>query len=132
MNTYTTYSTVGTTTHSGVARRNTIAPQRSLSHYKLFRFIAFLLIILAAITFGAMMQVFAGNDRADYAPEAANYEIPEAVIITVMPGDTLWDIAAQHAPKGSNLQQYIFDTMKLNDLKTSSLSIGQVLQLPQS
>lgn len=132
MNAYTTYSSVGFDTRKGVTRRNTIASQSTRSRYKALRFMAFLLIILAAITFGAMIQVFASNDREGYGPQAANYEIPEAVIITVIPGDTLWDIATQHAPRGTNLQQYIFDMMKLNDLKTSSLSIGQVLQLPQS
>ena len=48
---------------------------------------------------------------------------------TVRPGDTLWDIAKEYAPRGTDIQEYIFNTKKNNGLKTSSLQPGMILEL---
>jgi hypothetical protein len=117
---------------SSISRRRTIAVRQQPVNMKMFRFAAFLLIILAAFTFGAMVQAFAGDDKQAVSSlqGADEYKIPQAVMITVLPGDTLWDIATAHAPEGAHIPKYIHQIKLLNDLKTSSLSIGQVLQLP--
>ena len=35
----------------------------------------------------------------------------------VRPGDTLWDIATEYAPRGTDLDRYIFDLKNITGLK---------------
>jgi len=50
--------------------------------------------------------------------------------IVVLPGDTLWNIAEEHAPRGSNIRQYIQKLKRVNGLDGSSIQAGQILILP--
>ncbi|NOU96960.1 LysM peptidoglycan-binding domain-containing protein [Paenibacillus sp. LMG 31456] len=45
-------------------------------------------------------------------------------------GDTLWKIANQHAPKGQDVREYMYEIKLLNGLKSNLLQEGQLLQLP--
>lgn len=47
----------------------------------------------------------------------------------VRPGDTLWDIATEYAPRGTDLDRYIFDLKKYNGLEKSSIYPGMVLEI---
>lgn len=49
--------------------------------------------------------------------------------VAVMPGDTLWSIAATVAPS-ADARDFIFDVAKLNQLTTTELQIGQELAIP--
>jgi len=97
--------------------------------------IAFILVLSAAFTMGMVVQAFAGNDRTELGGSegtaADEYEIPQARLITVMPGDTLWELASRHAPEGTHLQKYVYELKQLNHLKSSTIHIGQILQLPE-
>ena len=44
------------------------------------------------------------------------------VTYTVRPGDTLWDIAKEYAPKGTDIQEYILTQRKITGLKTAVYS----------
>lgn len=48
---------------------------------------------------------------------------------TVRGGDTLWDIAQEYAPKGSDIRKYIYDLKKQNGLKNSEICPGMVLEI---
>jgi hypothetical protein len=49
--------------------------------------------------------------------------------ITVMPGDSLWSIAATIAP-GADTQQVIADIVSLNQLETATVQPGQRIAIP--
>ena len=47
----------------------------------------------------------------------------------VQAGDALWDIAEEYAPKGTNLDEYIYDLKKQNGLKNCNICPGMVLEI---
>ena len=51
---------------------------------------------------------------------------------TVLPGDTLWDIAGEHVAQGDDVRNLIEDIKRINDLDSSVIVPGQVLQVPLS
>ncbi len=48
----------------------------------------------------------------------------------VMGGETLWQIAEEHAP-GEDPRSYIYELKRLNDLPSVQVVPGQLLKLPQ-
>ena len=61
------------------------------------------------------------NCKADVKIERFEY--------VVKAGDTLWDIAEEYAPKGTDKREYIFNIKKDNGLKTSEVYPNMVLEL---
>lgn len=49
---------------------------------------------------------------------------------TVMPGDTLWKYAQMITPPGGDVSERVDELMKLNDLDSSSLQVGQRIIVP--
>ena len=49
--------------------------------------------------------------------------------ITVMEGDTLWGLALHHA-ENSSKDQWMKEVMRLNNLKTATINMGEDLLLP--
>lgn len=47
----------------------------------------------------------------------------------VKPGDTLWSIADEYAPKGMDKREYIFNIKRDNGLKTSGIHPDMVLEI---
>lgn len=70
------------------------------------------LVLVVAISVGC---------RADVQTEKYEY--------WVKPGDTLWDIAEEYAPRGTDKREYIFNVKRDNGLKTSDLYQGMVLEI---
>ena len=57
-------------------------------------------------------------------------QLPPVHTVTVQPGDTLWDIAAQANPHG-NVRSTIDDILKINSLNTvSDVSLGDKIAVP--
>lgn len=56
--------------------------------------------------------------------------VPAPVSVRVLPGNTLWGIAAEHAPPGIDPRVWIFRTEALNGLSGAGLMPGEVLRLP--
>ncbi|MBE9404357.1 LysM peptidoglycan-binding domain-containing protein [Brachybacterium sp. p3-SID1565] len=52
------------------------------------------------------------------------------ITVTVEAGDTLWDLAEQHAPEGVGQQEYIAQVRAMNHLPTGRVTAGQQLDLP--
>jgi nucleoid-associated protein YgaU len=59
--------------------------------------------------------------RADVKTERAEY--------IVKSGDTLWSIANEYAPKGTDKREYIFNIQKDNGLATSEIYPNMVLEI---
>lgn len=59
--------------------------------------------------------------RADVQTERFEY--------VVRSGDTLWDIADEFAPRGTDKREYIFNIKKDNALRTSDIYSGMVLEI---
>lgn len=131
-----TYTSIHTGCHA--ARRRTGLtgknPGSGRTGIRWLRSFAILAGLIAVFTSGAMMQAFAGDDRSPVNSEqTAGYEqvSRSSGKVTVMPGDTLWDLASAHAPDGTNLQRYIYEIKQLNHLDSPVLYAGQELLLPE-
>lgn len=59
--------------------------------------------------------------KADVKTERAEY--------IVKSGDTLWSIADEYAPKGTDKREYIFNIKKDNGLATSEIYPNMVLEI---
>jgi nucleoid-associated protein YgaU len=79
--------------------------------------VALALVLLLAVTVAARAD---GPTVAD----PGNY-----VTHTVRTGDTLWDIALEHAD-GGDLRNLVHDIRSINGLDTSTIQPGQVLRVP--
>jgi LysM repeat protein len=64
---------------------------------------------------------------------AAEAESPPAAVTeyVVEQGDTLWAIAADHITAGEDVRVLIGDIKARSGITSSSLQVGQVLQIPQ-
>jgi len=80
--------------------------------------VALALVLLLAVTVAARAE---GPTVAD----PGNY-----VTHTVRSGDTLWEIAAEHAADGGDLRNLVHDIRSINGLDTSTIQPGQVLRVP--
>jgi hypothetical protein len=67
-------------------------------------------------------QSAAAVDQGSIHSTAFNY-------ISVMPGDSLWQLAETHA-KGENQQDWVAEIISLNNLQSAELVAGDRLALP--
>ena len=91
------------------ARRRMIARRRMT--------LAMLALVVAA--------TLAGGGVAETAPQATGRRA-----VRVQPGDTLWDIAGDHAPRGTDVRVYVDTLIELNGLE-GPLQAGTRLRLPK-
>lgn len=91
-------------------RTKRIRPKRAI------RFFVLTLLLMTSLVF-AVKTSASGSVRESYSE------------ITVCPGDTLWEIARE-TTKRDNIQQAIYDIMKINQMKKSEIYAGQVLKIP--
>ena len=82
-------------------------------------------IIALALAAGAYFLGFGASQAgADSTVSTTSFEQ-----VTVMPGDTLWSIAANIAP-GADTQTVIAEIVSLNQLETATVQPGQRLSIP--
>jgi cell division protein YceG involved in septum cleavage len=79
-----------------------------------------IIVIVAWIAGAGVLTVFA-------APSASMEEVTK---LTVQPGDTLWEIAANHKPERMDTRVYIEGIVRINGLEDRGVQAGQVLKLP--
>lgn len=48
---------------------------------------------------------------------------------TIEPGDTLWSISKEYAPKNSDIRNYIYLVTEQNQIG-ANLQVGQVIEIP--
>lgn len=54
----------------------------------------------------------------------------EGVLVTVQPGDTMWEICKETLPENTDIRDYIYKVKYVNKLKTMELEVGQEIFLP--
>ncbi|WP_203336234.1 LysM peptidoglycan-binding domain-containing protein [Nocardioides limicola] len=86
---------------------------------RLVVFLAALGLVLAAVFFAA--SSVATGDTGEVAPTET---------VRVLPGDTLWVIAKQITPAGEDVRVTVERLMRLNELDSASLQVGQRLLVP--
>lgn len=72
-------------------------------------------VLVALFTFGGMVG-------ADGPVPVESY--------VVRSGDTLWGIAEARTPTGGDVRETMADIVEVNGLRSTSLSVGQVMELP--
>lgn len=50
--------------------------------------------------------------------------------IRVCAGDNLWSISKEYCNDGIDLREYIYSIKKINNLKNSNITVGQILKIP--
>ncbi len=86
------------------------------------------LIIMAAIV-SAMMGLASLVDNNAQVSEVKNYKYYTSV--EVKNGDTLWDLASEHATEEyRSLQEYVDEVKALNGLQSDYIRSGQCLVIP--
>jgi LysM repeat protein len=113
------------------------ATQHSWKHKKVIRIFIIAVLLLVAITCGALIHAFAStheqiNEGSVNVPSLGTIalETVEAPTVDVIKGDTLWSIANEYAPAKVSVSSYLRKIMKLNELKNSNIQEGQMLLLP--
>ena len=81
---------------------------------------------LAVIVTAVMALTILGGGSEATAP-AAGPQTQKAVV--VQPGETLWDIAEEHAPEGMDLRVYVTALTEANDIDLV-VAAGTRLRLP--
>ncbi len=54
----------------------------------------------------------------------------EVVSVTVQAGDTLWSIASEYKPAGTDLREFVYDIAANNGIKDCQVFSGQTLFIP--
>ncbi|MBP7175629.1 MAG: LysM peptidoglycan-binding domain-containing protein [Thermoclostridium sp.] len=81
------------------------------------RFFSFIFLLVVTIMLAGSIVAAAGEEKS------------ECRSVTVMPGDTLWDIAQENAVN-KDIRKYIFELKKINQLDDATIYAGQNLFLP--
>jgi len=82
--------------------------------------IVFLLILLTMTGTGVVSAFAAAKDGDSHVKET----------VIVMPGDTLWEIAVAHKPRGKDTRVYVEAIKRANGLAVSDIHPGDMLVIP--
>lgn len=85
--------------------------------------------VLTVATCLAVLSLLAGGVLVALAQSRSGSDASN-VHVFVAPGDTLWDIAADRAPRGVDLRYAIYQLRELNGLTSANLQVGRRIQLP--
>jgi LysM repeat protein len=96
-----------------------MSPKRRARLARTLFFLSALSLVLAGLIFN---QSAVATDQPLSGSDAFNY-------ISVMPGDSLWDLAQTYA-QGKSAQDWIAEVILLNNLSSATLSTGDRLALP--
>jgi len=50
--------------------------------------------------------------------------------VVVAPGDTVWSVAARHAPRGVDVQTFVAEVVRANAVDPAALVPGSTLEVP--
>lgn len=94
------------------------------------RFLLAILMLAVLLVFcgwlvGARSAAYAGQAGAPPASQGA-----APALIMVGAGDTLWDIAARHAPPDMDLRVAVYVLRTHNSLASANLQVGQRIAVP--
>ncbi|CAM4382209.1 LysM peptidoglycan-binding domain-containing protein [Paenibacillus macerans] len=101
-------------------------PAKRRLHISMFRHslakVAVFLLVLSLTCTGVVTAFAASSDSG--RPER------ELEQVVVLPGDTLWEIAVEHKPQGSDTRVYIKKLIRVNGLNSSEIKAGDILFIP--
>ncbi len=88
-------------------------------------------LVLAWVTLAASVApgASAGDGRAGVVSGAGAHTVGRTVQVVVAPGDTLWQLAEEHAP-GRDPRSVVADVVALNDLGSTGVQAGTTLLVP--
>jgi hypothetical protein len=101
------------------AQIHPMSPKRRARLARTLFVLSALVIMIAGLIFN---QSAAAVDQGSSQTTAFNY-------ISVMPGDSLWQLAETHA-NGKNQQDWVTEIILLNNLQSADLVAGDRLALP--
>lgn len=78
-------------------------------------------LVVAALTVGAVNHQEKQAQKESLPPNVAEY--------TVLPGDTLWQIAGDYTPAGEDIRETIYNIKMDNPEIKNGLQVGQVLKI---
>ena len=87
-----------------------------------FRFCTFIFISLMIITcsFGLVNA------------KAVDIHNQELKTVNIQSGDTLWNIAKEHAADDMDIREYIYNICEINDISADQLYSGMTVMLPET
>ncbi|MCR1786468.1 LysM peptidoglycan-binding domain-containing protein [Nocardioides carbamazepini] len=107
--------------------RRTTSPSRPRSQVRLTRR-GRLVVFLLALAVAALAAVWLAAGSAATRDDAG---APQLDLVTVAPGDTLWDIASDAATRsGDDVRDMMRTIQQLNTLDGSVVYVGQELRVP--
>lgn len=88
------------------------------------KFISFLAIILTIIIVSTTILLTRDN-KVYSSIYKENY-----ISMNIKEGDTLWNIAINHMPKGYDVRKMVFEIIELNNIENASIYPGDSIKLP--
>ena len=92
------------------------------------RVVVLLTAIIVSLVLLLAISVHADAGDATGAGDTAR--VAGSVTYVVQGGDTLWDIAVDHTPAGDDVRELVHDIKAMNELDSSMILVGQVLEIP--
>lgn len=108
-----------TATLAPAAQVHPMSPKRRARLARTLFVISALALMVAGLIFN---QSAVATDQAATGSNAFNY-------VSVMPGDTLWELAETYS-EGKSQQDWIAEVILLNNLSSATLTTGDRLALP--
>lgn len=108
-------------------RRRRVQPPLRAAVY-LRRRLAVVALAVTVVTVAALLLVGVWSRGGAAVTPTGVVTTPVEVVIA--PGDTIWDLAHAHAPKGQNPRAYVARIVAANDVEATALAPGTVLRLP--
>jgi len=104
---------------TATAQIHPMSPKRRVRLARTLFVFSALVLMIASLIFN---QSAAAIDQGSSSTPAFNY-------ISVMPGESIWQLAETHA-RGQSQQDWVAEIMLLNNLQTADLIAGDRLALP--
>ena len=82
---------------------------------------AFLLVLTVIV----VMMAHAAFSKPDNIFDEYN-----VMSVTVQPGDTLWSIAQEYKPEGTDLREFVYELAANNGIKNCNIECGQIIFVP--
>jgi len=81
-------------------------------------------VLITVVLAAAVFATTAVAGSADVTTPAAT------ITVVVQPGDTVWSLAARHAPRGANVQAFVAEVVHNNAIEPTGLIPGSTLEVP--
>ncbi|NLJ79089.1 MAG: LysM peptidoglycan-binding domain-containing protein [Tissierellia bacterium] len=87
------------------------------------RFISFIMISIIFLL--SIIFLFFQNNRVYSSTYKENY-----IVIKIIQGDTLWNIAMEYKPEGYDIRKMVFEIIEYNDIENVNIHPGDLIKVP--